>query len=170
MIDASIAQSAGGRDATHSVAKSCRDFLQAVYDICHKAVMSTEIQTEWNNHQSNYARSWRYWMVSRKKLEILNVIEDSALREKLIQASETPLRSEAVLKDAHLVEASLAADLTICSRDEEARALLSYASSQVIELRSIVWVNPTQEEEQVLQWLRDGALDEPHRRLGGRSS
>ncbi len=132
--------------------------------------MTREIRQEWDQHQSNYARGWRVWMMSRKKLEILNVAEDSTLREKLIKASENPSKSETVLKDAHLVEASLATDLTICSRDEEVRALFSNASSRVIELRNIVWVNPTQEDEHALQWLRDGALNEPERKLGSRPS
>ena len=170
VIDASIARASGGKGAVDPVSKLCRDFLEAVYRVCHRAVMTTAIQAEWNTHQSNYARSWRYWMMSRKKLEILNLTEDSALREKLIQALENPSRSETVLKDAHLVEASLATDLTICSRDEEVRALFNNASSRVIELRNIVWVNPTQEDEHALQWLRDGALDEPERKLGSRPS
>ena len=46
VIDASIARACGGEDAVYPTAKSCRDALMAVYDICHRVVMTEAIDEE----------------------------------------------------------------------------------------------------------------------------
>ena len=71
-----------------------------------------------------------------------------------------------VAKDVHLVEAALATDQLITSRDERVRNALRTASNNAGELKRIVWVNPTQEDETPIDWLRDGVKTEGHRLLG----
>jgi len=66
VIDASVARSSGGEDATYPTSVHCRDFLQAVLDICHKFVMTPDIKQEWDKHQSIFALRWRRRMVANR--------------------------------------------------------------------------------------------------------
>ncbi len=165
VVDASVARAAGGIDATHQVSKACRNFLDGVLKICHSALMSKSIREEWNKHQSNYARGWRVQMVSRKKLMITEDKVDMNLRSRIASVTR-PKDYEELDKDFHLVEASLTADLIIASLDEAMRLLLRGCYDKVSELRSIIWVNPAQDAELVLEWLKEGANSEPSRQLG----
>ena len=61
-----------------------------------------------------------------------------------------------MLKDAPLIETAWAADRTVVSTDKRARALFGRLSNGLETLRSIVWVNPEQDSEEVLRWLRRG--------------
>lgn len=40
VIDTSVVGAAGGPDATYPTSVHCRDFLQAVLDICHRVVIT----------------------------------------------------------------------------------------------------------------------------------
>lgn len=70
-----------------------------------------------------------------------------------------------MLKDAHLLEAALATDGIVASRDEKARAAFRAASEVVSLLRQVVWLNPDRAEEGAIPWLEAGAPSEPSRRL-----
>lgn len=48
VIDASVARSATLSDNPTSTA--CREFLQAILDVCHRIVLSAEIYREWEHH------------------------------------------------------------------------------------------------------------------------
>ena len=122
VVDASVAQAAGGASATAQVSKACRDTLQAILQICHRMVLTREMQQEWNKHQSGFARTWRVSMVARKKFE-----SASDKREDLwnLIAQLTPREQDIDImkKDFHLIEAALATDLRVLSLDQEARSL-----------------------------------------------
>ena len=60
--DADVARAAGGENAIHPTPKHCRDFLESVRVICHRVVMSKEIKEEWDEHKSNFTRTWLYKM------------------------------------------------------------------------------------------------------------
>lgn len=168
VIDASVARSSGGEEATYPVSVHCRDFLKAVLDICHKVVMTPDIREEWNKHQSEFARKWRSQMVARRKFEFLDIPVNDDLWEKIdILAGSNKQRAE-MFKDLRLIEAAIATDKTVVSLDDNtARKFFSRASVQVDELKDIVWVNPTKiEEEKPIEWLTEGAKPESDRLLG----
>jgi len=71
-------------------------------------------------------------------------------------------------KDAPLVEAAWEADHTVVSTDKKARGLFGELSASVESLRSIVWVNPDEEPEQVMIWLERGARPRQNWLLGSR--
>lgn len=173
VIDASVAQAAGGETATFPASKMCRDFLTAVLTVCHQIVMTAEIRAEWDQHQSGFARRWRKSMVARKKLSYLKVDAGAheAARQRLVgvvrHSSLTGNQQDSVEKDLHLVVAALATDHRLVANDEIVRDLLNSLSSQATELASILWANPTRESEHALEWLEQGVPDEPSRRLGG---
>ena len=74
----------------------------------------------------------------------------------------------AIEKDWCLVIAALNSDRLITSLDEIVRGLLAVASNRVVELRSIVWVNPGIPAEESCVWLESGDPSDEHRKLGAR--
>jgi hypothetical protein len=104
--------------------------------------ITTEIGEEWRRHQSKVTRRWRVAMYARKKLVFLQVPT----------FGHGPLEREAILKDAHLIEAALSADRIVASLDEHARTLF-----QTSELNVVTWVNPVSERARIKAWLEEGA-------------
>lgn len=166
VIDASVARSAGGEGATFPKSKHCRDFLKAVLTICHRVVMTPEIAEEWKKHRSNFARTWRVSMVARKKEIQLNSPQDEALRKKIENAATSEKNCAAMLKDIHLLEAALATDSTVISLDDIVKNLFSASCQSVGEIRSIIWVNPDEDEGKTQTWLEKGAKPDKNLRLG----
>jgi hypothetical protein len=166
VIDASVARSCGDEHATYPTSKNCRDFLQAVLNICHRFVITPDIKSEWDKHQSNFARKWRVKMVARKKFYYSDMETNEALRQNIDDTAQTDIEREAMWKDCHLIEAALATDKTIISLDEKARQPFHKAAGAIAELRAIVWVNPDKSEEIPITWLINGAQVDKRRLLG----
>jgi hypothetical protein len=61
-----------------------------------------------------------------------------------------------MLKDAHLLEAALAADCVIISADNKAWKLFTAARAQVKPIKKIEWANPADEEDGLVGWLESG--------------
>lgn len=167
VIDACVLRAAGGEGATFPLSKHCRDALMATLEVCHRAVESEALREERKKHESSFARQWRTAMVARKKLLLLEVPADEALRGEVEAAAATDRDREAMLKDMHLVEAARATDGIVLSSDETARGLFAQASQRARGLKAIVWVNPGQEGERTRAWLEAGAPAEKGYRLGG---
>ncbi len=70
-------------------------------------------------------------------------------------------------KDAHLLEAAVATDGIVISKEKVVRALFRQAAVEIQEIRSVLWANPVLEGEQVVSWLQSGARVERSRTLGG---
>ena len=165
VIDASVARSSGGEDATFPTSKHCRDFLKAVLSICHRIVLTPEIQAEWHKHQSNFARRWLVSMFARKKAEQIGSVRNQKRRDRIAAAAENENDRTAMLKDVHLLEAALATDEAVIALDEIVRGLFAQASDSVGEIRNVTWVNPDKDSEMPLAWLEAGAKAEKKRRL-----
>lgn len=163
VIDADVARSAG--DTQHPLSSACRRFLETVLEVGHHAVMPTEIHQEWRNHHSRYSRKWLTKMHGRRRVDRVQIGYDSELR-KSIDDVVGEMERQVVEKDVHLVEAAIATDLLVNSRDERARAAFRILSDKVVRLRPVVWVNPTIREERPVCWLRGGAKADSYRRLG----
>jgi hypothetical protein len=166
VIDASIAQAAGGMDAVELGSKQCRDFLTKVLNVCHRLVMTPDISEEWNKHQSGFARRWRTSMHARRKVVRADIVNNDALCARIEALMSNDSDRTAVWKDMCLIEAALAADKIVTSRDETVRNLFADAAQHIWELREIVWVNPTIETEQPVAWLEAGAPNDAERQLG----
>lgn len=104
-------------------------------------------------------------MVARKKVERVVDCANLALREQLERCGAALRVTNAMLKDAHLLEAALATDGIVASRDEKARGAFRAASEVVSLLRRVVWVNPDRADESAISWLEAGAPPEPSRCL-----
>lgn len=94
------------------------------------------------------------------------VSSNNKLRKKMERTAVNNRDREAILKDAHLIEAAIATDSIVISLDETARRLFVEATKTVDALRGIVWVNPENSDEGSIVWLEKGAKVENKRRLG----
>jgi len=175
VIDADVLLSAGGENATHSRAISCRDFLTSVLKVCHKVVTTSEMTAEWKKKSTKkekgrrlqaFASKWLRSMNARKKRIFLTPTQNASLRNRVKKSASKERDLEALLNDIHLIEAALGADGILISFDEEARRLFQKAAVTVGELRDITWVNPENEEEKSIQWLDAGAPKDDVRLLG----
>ncbi len=170
VIDTSVVGAAGGPDATYPTSVHCRDFLQAVLDICHRVVITPDIREEWNRHSSTFARKWRKTMVAKKKLVYrADISADEELCQKISGAIASDTDLEAMLKDFRLIEAAIVTDNTVISLDDKVRIIFDKAAKRVGELRNVVWVNPDDTEAKPIGWLENGAQPEKDLRLGARS-
>jgi hypothetical protein len=167
VIDTSIARSAGRENATTEVAKQCRDFLNAVLEICHRVIMTEALREEWSKNQSGFAREWYLRMKRQgRKVDWIVVVPNEKLRGRVNKLAKKDLNREAMLKDVLLIEAAQGSDKIIISLDETVRELFSALSGQVGEIGDIIWVNPTHENENCTSWLREGAPSDEARMLG----
>ena len=165
VIDADVARACGGKTAKHPVSKGCRDFLLAVLEVCHRLVMTPEIRNEWKRHASSFSRGWQVSMWARKKVVRPAGVPGLRLRERIGALQIDAGCQQAMLKDAHLLEAALGADLIVVSKDNEVRTLFGKAVKNIAEIGPIVWVNPV-EETNARKWLEDGAEARPELILG----
>jgi len=156
VIDASVACAAG--TAEHPTSKATRDFLRAVREICHQVVMTPEIAEEWKQHRSqSFARQWQVAMVAQKKLVYLGQVRNDVLRQRISRSARTSKRRGAMERDAPLIEAALATDRVVVSLDREARELYNLLAVDWGPLRSVLWLQPDDNPEEVLEWVRRGA-------------
>jgi hypothetical protein len=169
VIDASVLRAAGGEESVHPTGRNCREFLDAVRRICHRAAVTPAIGGEWRRHRSKFARKWQVRMYACKKIEHLTASSEPSLPPRLENAPFQAAEKAAILKDWPLVEAAHRTDSCVASLDETVRGLLTRACAHVPELSEILWVNPACPDEQAIRWLQDGAPAESSRMLGDRA-
>ena len=161
VIDASVARSAGGKDAvtTDPSSNCCRTFLASVLGICHRVVITQDIQQELNNHESRFARKWRLSMVARKKVVLLTDLPTiQTMRDAVEILPVCQSDKDAMLKDCHLIVAAQATDSIIASRDDEAQQLFAAHLQTLPAVADLLWVNPVKTPEDIISWLKNGAL------------
>lgn len=184
VIDASVLKASGDENATYPTSKHCYQFLQNVLEICHRAVLTRALETEWNNHKSRFGQAWRGKMERTGKLVRIKSLEDSDLRAKIymtdiflanymaeiLSENLTEKNRLEIKKDIHLLEAALATDKIVVSLDDNtARRFFTLAAQgveELSELKAIAWINPDKPEESPIAWLKCGANPEPERLLG----
>ena len=155
VIDTNIVKAAGR--TLHPTSRRCRDFLDEVLKISHRAVLTPELTAEWDTHQSLFALRWRADMRSKAKIVDLDRVENDEIRHQV-------RLTKAALKDLHLVEAAVATDRTVVSLDDRASQDLCVEAT-----REIVWVNAVGEGGHAIYWLRTGANPKDEWKLGYRS-
>ena len=164
VIDADVVHSAGETD--HPISSACRRFLETVLDVGHQVVMTDAIMAEWHHHMSRYSRRWRRQMYGRRRVYRIEMQKerDNNMRKRIDRAVHRDQRA-IVAKDVHLIEAAIATDRLVTSKDGSARGVFKDASDGVVELKQIVWVNPACANEEPIKWLENGARAEAHRMI-----
>jgi hypothetical protein len=181
VIDASVARSATLSDNPTSTA--CREFLQAIHKVCHRIVLSAEIYREWERHalqtqtvgdlrRTRFLANWMVAMSRRKGGKILRprVDRDEGLRAKINRLGLPGNARHELAEDLHLVEAALASDRIVVSRDDAARALFRSVTGDCPEIEKVLWCNPVELGEEGVEWLRTGARVVKAWQLGSKRS
>jgi hypothetical protein len=166
IIDASVARSATmSQDSTST---ACREFLQEVLTVCHQVILTHEIEREWqyvalqirsraDEVRSRFLVGWMFAMGRKGKLLHPHVGSDATLRQKINHLGLPGQARQAISEDLHLIEAALATDLIVVSRDDEVHGLLRGITSSCSEIRKVVWCNPVSLGHEGVEWLRKGA-------------
>lgn len=162
VIDASIAHSCGSGDAPVRRGAQCRQAIDTILKVCHRAVFSRALREEWRRHASPYARRWLIAMSVRRKVIDLSTDElNPWVTELQRRVDELGLASEVAKileKDLHLVAAALATDDIVLSKDRRARHHFGAAALQIDELARLMWGSLFEEEAgQTVVWLKAGA-------------
>jgi hypothetical protein len=163
VIDTDIARSASQSD--DPLAKACSDTLETVRQHQHHLVMSPAAWEEWQRHRSGYAANWLRTMLARKLVIWLNDVTDPQLRMRLSKAVTNLKDREAMLKDIHLLEAALATDERVLSRNDAQREQFAGVCENIKEIQVVMWLNPVTQAVACLTWLQNGAPDDEQHRL-----
>jgi hypothetical protein len=119
VIDASVARSATMSDDQTSTA--CREFLHEVLTVCHKVVLTHDIDREWqyaalqihsaaDRKRSRFLVGWMFAMDRKGKLLRVHVSHDDRLRDKINRMGLPSSERHAVQEDLHLIEAARVSD------------------------------------------------------------
>jgi hypothetical protein len=157
VIDASIARAAGTHESKNPPGSVCRDFLMKIKGICHRIAWNAAIKAEWEKHHSAFAKTWLVAMVRLRKVRPVPDEQLEQFREAINQHSTDAGVVAALLKDAHLVEAALAADCRVAALDDTVQGHLSRLKAIYPDLQRILWVNPVTETQDCTDWIEAGA-------------
>ena len=105
-------------------------------------------------------------MTARKKVHRLVDVQDANLRLQINESVMAVDKTNALLKDIHLIEAALRSDSIIISCDQRMQKLINEAAQTTTAIRSICWSDPCQELDEAVNWVASGASIETTRRFG----
>ncbi len=175
VINTSVVRAAGTSDKPTS--RNCRETLKAVEEQGYRIAMCRELGKEWrqpvsqrppdqwSSYASRYAVEWYVRMQSQGRVVWTELPPDSPLRRRVnAQAQKLWPGIRAVEKDFFLVELALLTDRRVISLNNKQREQFSQIAEHVPDLSDVLWLNPDQEN--VPEWLRNGAPDIPQYRLG----
>ncbi len=155
VVDANILRGAGPKHSVHPSSTACRETLMAIYRICHRVTVTSEIEIEWNKHEGNFARAWRTWMALKGKIISSKSFASNKLKDKIAKClSESEVAT--LEKDMRLLEAALHADGIVISLDDRTKNKL-HRAVEVVALKKVCWENPADDIEKTLSWLESGA-------------
>lgn len=147
VIDASVVQSAG--ETQHPESSACRETLLAVLRICHRVVLTEAIRDEWKRHMSRFSRKWQRSMTARRKISHYeDPVEVNVDTAGLLDADR-----DTIEKDLCLVNAALAADRIIVTRDDTLKQALAKTRDGARLLRTIKWLNPVTDRAAMIESL-----------------
>jgi len=147
VVDASVMRSAG--ETEHPISSSCRRCLETIRCICHRVAVTPGIRDEYKRHMSRFSRKWQRSMAARRKP--LTTVTPATVTIALVAYQEAD--REAIEKDLCLLEAALAADRVIVTRDDALQNALAKRPDGTALLRSIRWINPVAATTQQLRSL-----------------
>jgi len=170
VIDTDLARACS--TSTRTPAPECLSFLDTLLEVCHRVVVSDELMEEWNRHtKSNAAfNRWLRRMFGRHKVKRCGTTEDEQLSRLVSARATSEEERDALRKDLHLVATARRYTARIASLDERARKAFSRLSAHDESLAIITWVNPKQDSEVLIDWLRSGAPADHDRFLGGQTA
>ena len=149
VVDASVIGSAGVSE--HPMSSSCRNWLQEILRICHRVAVTPAIRDEWKRHMTDFSHKWLCSMHARRKIQQFAHVEVESVP--IDMAAYSNAAYEEIKKDLCLLEAALAADRIIVTRDEALKAALNEEPDGRALLRTVTWFNPVNDGPEALETL-----------------
>ncbi len=173
VIDANLARAAGGSsvdstaDGAGGPGIACREFLIEVREGGHVLARCEAIRKEWAEQMSKFSRTWLTAMEARGQILDVPVSMQycDELAERIHASNPRDLAKSEIEKDLPYVAVALEADKILASNDRKLRRRLGRALDNVPQLAELQWVNPAEEPESGIEWLRRGAPMEAFRRV-----
>jgi hypothetical protein len=168
VVDASVAGAASSIDKQEIPREGirCRQILEYMENHSQIAVFGRQLNNEWKEHESNFAKSWRTRMISTGKAHFFDDSVDVLLEESIHRSASDVSSIPVMLKDAHLLVLALATDYRVTSLDDRSRRHFAINLQNLFDVMAIAWVNPAIEAEAAIDWLENGAIAESTRQLG----
>ena len=108
-------------------------------------------------------------MLSQKKVDF-QIDADVGDLVARIEALDIPVADKsAMIRDAHLISAAMATDQIVISLDDRSRRLFANLSGEISALAGIHWVNPNENHDRLIIWLKAGAKPRNDLKLGARA-
>lgn len=172
-MDTCILCTASDTVALGSIGDSCWFFLELLIQSIHKAVLSKELEEQWDESFSYtiHASTWRNWLISSRKLEFFyGKTRDDRLRSKILSLDKYPdiCKSEVdkMREDVLLLELALLTDNTIVSVNWKDRKKFCKAASYINGIGSIIWADPHKHRSDIKRLLDSGANPVDEWKLG----
>ncbi len=154
VVDASVARSAG--ESGKEEAAFCAKCLSIIWDRSFHLIMTKDIHKEWEKHRSGYSSNWLAKMIGKRRVKNIPPDKSLCIDNKIERSSDFNKRQKKALKkDGLLIEAALASDKRIVSKDKEARELFHKLTSQTPELHNVYWAHVMCSK--CLEWLKANA-------------
>ena len=119
---------------------------------------------EWKGYLSWGSGDWLASMFARKKVKRIKLADDALLERRIASVVSNSELLYEIFKDLHLVQAGLAMDRIVASRDDNAKRDFSGLCGSIQELRDLLWVNPATDGG-LSDWLESGAEFDDSRTL-----
>jgi hypothetical protein len=142
-----------------------RKCLQAVWEEEHVAVFNRQLQQEWRDHASRFAKRWLRDMIQKSRLVVDEGNDFSPLLQPACDCLPSAGEKAALAKDFHLVQSALATGQLILSNEMRFPRCVSRACVAVPQLAQLYYGNPHLEGEDCRLWIKAGADKEPDRRI-----
>ena len=168
VLDASLA--AGSNDLMFNPAGEIagdrnRQCLQSIWEEEHIAVFNRQLQREWRDHASPFARMWLQRMVQKNRIVIEEGADFSGLEAAACKCQVSEKQSAELAKDFHLVQSALATEQLIISNETRFPKYIALACDSLQELLLLYYGNPAVEGEACRMWIKAGAEKTPERRI-----
>jgi hypothetical protein len=120
ILDADIAR--GAAESQAAAAGESVAVLRAVKDQGVRVAFDASLATEWDAHASDFARRWRFSMVSADRVVFAGACPSAATALAFLESARLPAAELAARsKDAHLLGLALDLGAPIASRDRRSR-------------------------------------------------
>lgn len=180
VIDTCVCRSAGGKSSKDMLSKKCFEILDCVYEMDYYFVCTPEIKKEINKDVLNEepdkkgrkpisytATMWFSRMVSSRRIYTPEESKlDKSMRREIEKIDIKKSTKKDILKDMHLVEAAIAADYRIISKDTNAYSNLRIVVNKFDKMKVVIWMDVNDPENDTVVWLRTHAKDLKKNRLG----
>ena len=134
----------------------CREILQSILSVCHRAVFNGVMREDWQRHESAFARRWRVQMASRRKIVNASAEDDVGLEQAIGEGAPSSKAATQLMKDIHLVVAALQTDRVILTLDDRARKGFEALAGTYRGLNRLRWLDPSREHDEIQTWLKGG--------------